>query len=188
MEPSASQDQQASADTGRLLERHLQSFLAANIGAALDIPLKLLSTERALQDVGRIDILAEGPLGSIWAIELKIGCASRDAVAQLSSYLGALQTEGIEAQGILIASDFDASAMAAVRAVPSVYCYSYGVEFSFKPAGERRIDRKQFELTLEPIGGATPKWPDSMVPPAREKGQAESSPSPAAAWPFPTKR
>ena len=75
MEPSASQDQKPTADTERLLEKHLQSFLAANIGAALDIPLKLLSTERPLQDVGRIDSLAEGPLGSIWAIELKIGCA-----------------------------------------------------------------------------------------------------------------
>lgn len=187
MEPSASQDQKPTADTERLLEKHLQSFLAANIGAALDIPLKLLSTERPLQDVGRIDILAEGPLGSIWAIELKIGCASRDAVAQLSSYLGALQTEGIEAKGLLIASDFDTSAMAAVRAVPSVYCYSYGVEFSFQPAGERRIDRKLFELSLEPIGGAMPKWPDSMVSPARDNKQAESSLSPTAAWPFPTK-
>lgn len=188
MEPSASLDQQSTADTEKLLEKHLQSFLAANIGAALEIPFKLVSTERFLKDVGRIDILAEGPLGTIWAIELKIGCASRDAVGQLSSYLGALQTEGIEARGILIASNFDASALAAIRAVPSIYCYSYAVGFSFEPAGERRIDRKEFELSLEPIGGAVPKWPDSLITPARDSGESKSSLNPAASWPFPTNR
>jgi len=145
------------ADAERLLERHLQNFLVSNIGASLDIPLKLMAAERVLKDVGRIDILAEGPLGSIWAIELKIGCASRDAVGQLSSYLGALLAEGIEARGILVASDFDASALAAVRAVPSIYCYTYAVGFSFEAVGERRIDHQEFELSLEPVGGAKPK-------------------------------
>ena len=176
--------QPVATDAERLLEKHLQSFLVANIGASLDIPLKLMSTERVVKDVGRIDIMAEGPLGSIWAIELKIGCASRDAVGQLSSYLGALMAEGIEARGILVASDFDAPALAAVRAVPSIYCYAYTVGFSFVAVGERRVDHQEFELSLEPTGGEKPSWPDNFSTPKLDKEESASPLNSAAAWPF----
>lgn len=144
------ESQPLAADADRLMEKHLQDFLVSNISASLDIPLKLVATERVVKDVGRIDILAEGPLGTIWAIELKIGCASRDAVGQLASYLGALHAEGIEAKGILVASTFDAAALAAIRVIPSIYCYSYTVGFSFEAFGEHHIDQQEFELSLKP--------------------------------------
>lgn len=178
------------SNSGRLLEKHLQDFVLANIGSSLGISLKLAAKERVVEGVGRIDILAKGPLGTTWAIELKIGTASRDAVGQLSSYMGALKDEGIDAKGILIASDFDASALAASKIVPEIYCFSYSIGFSFEPVGIRQINIAEFEIGLMPIDSN--KLPKSRKTIKRKsektKTIAGSNEKAIVAWPLPRQR
>lgn len=166
----------------RLLERHLRDYLVKNLDASLRIRLRVIETERVVEGVGRIDIFAEGPLGSLWAIELKIGTATRDAVGQLSSYLGGLETEGIKARGLLVASAFDKSALAAARAVPNIYLYSYSVQFSCHATGDRKIDHQEFELSLAPEAKRSSKHKE----PKKKAEDPFSVNSLQAAWPFPT--
>lgn len=168
----------------RLLERHLRDYLVKNLEASLGIRLRVLETERAVEGVGRIDIFAEGPLGSLWAIELKIGTATRDAVGQLSSYLGGLEAEGIKARGLVVASAFDKSALAAARAVPNIYLYSYSVQFSCHATGDRKIDNREFKLSLAPQAKRSSQRKESK----KKSEDPFSVTSLQAAWPLPIDR
>lgn len=82
-----SQDFPTSEDRAPL-ERDIQSFLAVNLSASLGERLTLIGTEHPVS-FGRIDILAKDSRDSLVAIELKLGAASRDAIGQLQSYMGA---------------------------------------------------------------------------------------------------
>jgi hypothetical protein len=163
----------------RLLESHMRDFLVSNLQDALGLPLRLIATERIVEGLGRIDVYAGGPKGSLWAIELKVGTASRDAVGQLSSYLGALAAEGVEARGILVASAFDKSAHAAARAVPNVYLFTYALQFAFLPIGERKIDLREFKLSLARVAKS------KTTPRKSTEADPFSVDSLKSSWPFP---
>ena len=116
-----------------VLERHLQSHLAEHLSYALGEELTLVGVEAPVP-FGRIDILALDTCRSLVAIELKIGIASRDAIAQLQSYMGALELENPETfvRGILVAAFLDEKAEAALRIARDIRFVSYQVSFDFK--------------------------------------------------------
>jgi RecB family endonuclease NucS len=82
---------------------------------------------------GRTDILALDANKKNVVIELKVGPADRDVIAQILSYMGDLQEEtGDSVRGIVIARAFTARAIAASKPVPSIELRKYGFNFSFK--------------------------------------------------------
>lgn len=119
------------------LERDLQESLLANI-AQLEKGLNVVSKgkEHSVPS-GRIDILASDAEGRSVVIELKAGTADRDAVGQVLSYMGDLQTTEpkIPVRGMLVAADFTGRAIAAARPVPNLELRKYAFKFSFHKAG-----------------------------------------------------
>ena len=81
---------------------------------------------------GFIDIAARDRDGVTVAIELKAGTADRDAIGQILSYMGNLMESTASVRGILVAGDFSARAVAAVRAAPNVRLVRYDFRFSFE--------------------------------------------------------
>lgn len=116
-----------------VLERHVQSYLAENLSYALGEELTLVGVEAPVP-FGRIDILAQDTRKNLVAIELKSGAASRDAIAQLQSYMGALELEkpDIFVRGILVAASLDEKAEAALRVARNIRFVSYQISFNFK--------------------------------------------------------
>ncbi len=86
---------------------------------------------------GRIDLLAKDTKNSLVAIELKLGTASRDAIGQLQSYMGALQSAepDVFVRGILVASALDRGAEAALHVARDIKFVSYTVAFTFREIG-----------------------------------------------------
>jgi len=86
-------------------------------------------------DSGFIDITCEDDNGLV-VIELKAGKADRSAVGQILGYIGDLQDEESDktVRGILVAHDFDKSAKAAARAMPTLNIKKYFIEFKFMDA------------------------------------------------------
>ena len=116
------------------LERNVQAYLASNLSAALDEDLTLVGTEHPVP-FGRIDILARDALGGLVVIELKLGTATREAVGQLQSYMGALQVENPDTfiRGVLVAASLDAGSEAALRMARDIEFTSYAITFEFDP-------------------------------------------------------
>lgn len=125
-----------------ILERDIQSYLEANL-QSLGEPLFLVGKERAVS-FGRIDLLAKDTKNRLVAIELKLGPATRDAVGQLQSYIGALRAEepNVFVRGILVAACLDASGEAAFRVTRDIKFVSYSIAFAFHEvlAGESTYD------------------------------------------------
>jgi len=65
-------------------------------------------------------------------IELKVGPADREVIAQILSYMGFQAETGNPARGIIIARDFTSRAIAASKPVASLELREYGFTFSFK--------------------------------------------------------
>ena len=84
---------------------------------------------------GRIDIVAEDPAGSTVVIELKVGTAGRDAVAQVLSYMGDLIELSPVVRGIVVAGDFAPAAISAARAASKIRLLKYTFKFSFETVG-----------------------------------------------------
>lgn len=116
-----------------VLERNVQSYLADNLSHALGESLTLIGVEVPVS-FGRIDILAQDDRENLVAIELKSGVASRDAIAQLQSYMGALELEkpNTFVRGILVAASLDEKAEAALRVARNINFVSYQITFQFK--------------------------------------------------------
>ena len=116
------------------LERHLQESLRNEI-AQLEPGLLIIDggTERGVES-GFIDILAHDTNGAFVVIELKAGLAKREAVGQITGYMGDLIAEEPETQvrGILVAADFDKSCRSGVRAIPSLKLKRYRFSFTFE--------------------------------------------------------
>ena len=114
------------------LERDLQVALRANI-EQLEQGLSIADDQKEHNvPSGRIDILAKDRKGVSVVIELKAGTADRDAVGQILSYIGDLQTDGNHAvRGILVAGDFMPRAIAAARAA-NVVLRKYSFNFCFE--------------------------------------------------------
>jgi RecB family endonuclease NucS len=80
---------------------------------------------------GRIDITARDRDGATVVIELKVGEADREAVAQLL-YMGDLTDKGARVRGILVAREFAPRAVSAARVIPSIRLVRYGFRFTFE--------------------------------------------------------
>lgn len=121
------------ASSSSLLERHLHDFLEANPSSLGLGKCKVIARELVV-DSGRIDLVVETEEEQIWAVELKIGIAGRDAVAQIASYLGALQEEHPDRKvsGLLIAADFDTPARRAHKVVRGIALKRFNVLFSLE--------------------------------------------------------
>ncbi len=118
------------------LERHLQDALRNEIGQ-LEHGLEVIDdgVERSV-DSGFIDILAKDQNGALVVIELKAGLAKREAVGQITGYMGDLMSEEPDTavRGILVAADFDKSCLSGVRVVPTLSLRRYRFDFSFEDA------------------------------------------------------
>jgi len=118
------------------LERDLQLALRANI-EQLETGLKIIDGgKEQTVDSGRIDITAEDSKGITVVIELKVGLADRQAVAQILAYMGDLMITKKSVKGILVAGEFPARTIAAARAVPSLELKRYSFKFSFESVGK----------------------------------------------------
>ena len=80
---------ESESDDARLLEKHVQTYLAHNLHL-LGENLSLIGTEHDVS-VGRIDVLAVDADFNHTVVEVKVGTASRDAIGQLQSYMGAVK-------------------------------------------------------------------------------------------------
>ncbi len=96
-------------DTSPVRERSVQNRLASDLSFFLKRNLTVRGTEVHLEGVGRLDILAENDKGDLVVIELKVVTPTRDVVAQILSYMGALakQYPSKRIEGLIIAPDFD---------------------------------------------------------------------------------
>jgi RecB family endonuclease NucS len=117
------------------LERDMEKALRRDI-TSLEPTLKII--DKGMQrkvDSGFIDITCEDDNGLV-VIELKAGKADRSAVGQILGYIGDLQDEESDktVRGILVANDFDKSAKAAARTVPTLNIKKYFIEFKFMDA------------------------------------------------------
>ncbi len=67
-------------------------------------------------------------------IELKRGVAKRDAIGQITGYMGDLlaEEENEKVRGILVAAEFDKSCRSAVRAIPNLLLKRYRFSFEFE--------------------------------------------------------
>lgn len=118
-------------DDRPILERDIQAFLESHVGA-LGENLTLISREHPVP-FGRVDLLARDGKSRLVAIELKLGVATRDAVGQLQSYMGALQDAepNTFVRGILVAASLDAAGEAALRVARDIKFFSYALSFIF---------------------------------------------------------
>lgn len=118
------------------LERHLQSELRREIDQ-LEPGLEIIDQglERSVES-GFIDILARDASGALVVIELKAGMAKRDAVGQITGYMGDLIGEepNTSIRGILVAAEFDKSCLSGVRAIPTLKLKRYRFSFTFEEA------------------------------------------------------
>jgi hypothetical protein len=115
------------------LERNLQAALRAEI-CQLEPGLKIIDGGNELSVAsGNIDILAEDPSGCAVVIELKAGIVKREAIGQITGYMGDLvEDEKFDkVRGILVGATFDKSARAAVRVIPTLSLKQYRFSFSF---------------------------------------------------------
>lgn len=97
---------QGAIETTFGLERDLQMALLANL-QQLERGLFVDGGEEYKVPSGRIDILAKDSHGTPVVIELKAGTADRDAIGQILSYMGDLQTDNpLKVRGIVVAGDF----------------------------------------------------------------------------------
>ncbi len=118
------------------VERHLQSELRREIGQ-LENGLEIIDEglERSVES-GFIDILARDSFGALVVIELKAGMAKREAVGQITGYMGDLIGEepNTIVRGILVAAEFDKSCLSGVRAIPTLKLQRYRFSFTFEGA------------------------------------------------------
>ena len=113
------------------LEKDLHQAVRSNI-AQLEPGLRIIDggKERHVE-TGFIDILAEDTAQRLVVIELKVGPAPQDVVAQILGYMGDLaQTEEREVRGIVIAAEFSNRLRSAARA-GGLRLVSYTYRFSF---------------------------------------------------------
>ncbi len=69
-------------------------------------------------------------------LKLKAGMAKREAVGQITGYMGDLMAEEPDTpvRGILVAADFDKSCQSGVRAIPALSLKRYRFSFTFEEA------------------------------------------------------
>jgi RecB family endonuclease NucS len=135
-------DVEQAADLKFGLERDMQDALRRHI-EQLDPTLRIVDDGRERRvDSGFIDILAEDDQGVLVVIELKAAEAPEAAIAQVLSYVGALQKEETRAvRAILVAREFSTRLRLAAQAA-GIQLVKYGYEFRFT-----RIEREEAVAT-----------------------------------------
>jgi len=120
------------SDGQNLFERDVRDYVAKNLSASLGEILALVGVERPVS-FGRIDILAQDAHQNFVVIEVKRGSASREAIGQIQSYMGALTDDYPDTfiRGILIAASLDAGAEAALKMSRNIQFMAYTLSFSF---------------------------------------------------------
>lgn len=126
------------------LEAHLRDYLAKNLPTmpGHDASLKLYTTEGRdgvefqTDDVGPIDILAVGPGGDFYVLELKLGRGPDAALGQILRYMGWVQehlAQGKNVFGVIIASDISKKLKYAASQVPAVRLMEYQLAVKLQP-------------------------------------------------------
>lgn len=119
----------------RLMELHLQAFVANNLQFVIPNAAVSLLGREVQTEAGRIDVLAQDSNGRHWVIETKVGVAGRDAIGQLQSYLAASRElesfKGVDPIGVLIAEDFDKPCLYALQQTDRILTLRYSVTFRF---------------------------------------------------------
>lgn len=115
------------------LERDMQQALRRSIDQ-LEPGLKIVDGGRERStEAGRIDILAQDKTGSFVVIELKVGDAKPEVIAQIASYMTCItETEKKKVRGILVAGDFPPRVKLAARMIPSLNLKRYSFKFAFE--------------------------------------------------------
>ena len=120
------------------LEIHLRRFLAEN-PYLIEEGLTLLKENEPIQH-GRPDLIFKDSNGDFLVIETKKNRGNREAVGQISEYMGLvkkhLASEGQSVRGIIIAFDPDESLQYAVYPHESIKLKSYEFEFKLKDVEE----------------------------------------------------
>jgi len=114
------------------LEKDLQAALRGNI-ERLEQGLVVVDggSERSTR-AGRLDILARDDDGSLVVIELKAGRATSRSIAQVLSYMSAVEEkDGKSVRGLIVAGAFSDRVILAARAVPNLDLVTYSFQFSF---------------------------------------------------------
>jgi ribosomal protein S27AE len=118
-----------------LLERQIQRHLSSNLHK-LGVGRLTFVAEEFPVAFGRIDILAKNDDGALIVIECKRGIATRDAVGQVQSYMGALMAQNPKQKvfGVIVAQGLDDGAKAAIASNKLVaYCQcDVTISFDFK--------------------------------------------------------
>lgn len=123
------------------LESDLQKALRSNIDQ-LEPGLTITDggKESTVQS-GRIDIRAQDRTNNSVVIELKVGEADREAVAQILSYIGDLSEACSKVRGILVAGAFTPRAISAARAVQNLQLFKYSFKFAFEGVRPSSLQR-----------------------------------------------
>ena len=125
-------DEDESVEVTFGLEKDLQAALRGNI-ERLEQGLVVVDagSERTTR-AGRLDILAQDDDGSLVVIELKAGRATSRSIAQVLSYMSAVEEEDEKSvRGLIVAGAFSDRVILAARAVPNLDLVAYSFRFSF---------------------------------------------------------
>jgi RecB family endonuclease NucS len=116
-------------------EKSLQTFLVQNPAQLGILQAKIIASEYPT-DVGRIDLLVSSGQKTLWVVELKAGVAGRDAIGQIISYIGAVRQmhPGKTVLGLLVATDFDKSCLAAHRTINDVELKRVRIQYVLEQA------------------------------------------------------
>ncbi|RYF61517.1 MAG: DUF91 domain-containing protein [Comamonadaceae bacterium] len=166
-------DQQTQRVVDRLLERQIRDYLSLNLGL-ISPGLELVGVEHAVP-FGRIDILARDRSYNHTVIELKRGIATRDAIGQLQSYMGAMQEvlPGSDVAGILVAKGLDPAAKAALSICRGITFVKYEMAFTFEVP------------KLLPPTSSKNDWLFPTGPVEKQSDVSSSLLDASAAWPMP---
>jgi RecB family endonuclease NucS len=132
-----------SAENGRdYAERALQNFLLEN-PEKLGIPNPQIVESEYQTEVGRIDLLVASGQSTLWVVELKAGIAGREAIGQITSYIGAVRRAHPDKAvlGLLVATDFDKGCLAAYDAIGDVELKKVRIEYVLENAAPMNIHK-----------------------------------------------
>lgn len=160
-------------------ESAVQAYLSQNLELLGLGQLQLVRIEHVLPTIGRVDILARSDDGTVHAIEVKKGIATRDAIGQLQSYVGALMANfpGSKIRGILVARDIDEPAKAALMATPTIDFWSYKIAFQFDKANIPRPRLPYKKVCPFCSQNSLAIWPDDGSVFCQKCGRFLSAPS-----------
>ena len=131
------------SESGRdYAERQLQNYLIENLSELGIFNARLVASEYQTE-VGRIDLLVSSGSDTLWVVELKAGVAGRDAIGQITSYIGAIRDSNPSKAvlGLLAATDFDKACLSAHGAIGDVELKRVRIEYVLEKAAPLNIHK-----------------------------------------------